>query len=289
MWRDYLFPETLDQALDLLVQHRGDARLIAGGTDLVLQSRQGRCPSSVMVDISRIPGLDRIEEVEGFVQVGAMVTHGQVARSPLIRARADVLAQACGQVGGPQIRNMATLVGNVVNALPAADGAVALFALDAEAEVVGCDGRRWVPIADLYESVGVCTIDSCAEIVAALRFRPLESHQRSAFQRLSTRRSLALPIINAGVVLGIQDDRFVDARIAVGPVAPRPFRAARAESELVGEAVAEEVIAAAAELAAADARPRDSFVRGSKAYRGAMVAVLVRRALLQASGLAQEA
>ena len=286
MWREYLFPESVDLALDMLIQHQGDARLIAGGTDLVLQSRQGRCPSRVMVDISRIPGLDSIGEQSGYIQVGAMVTHGQVAGSPLIRSRANVLADACSQVGGPQIRNMATLVGNVVNALPAADGAVALFALNAEAEVVDCDGQRWIPIADLYESVGVCTIDSCAEMVRALRFRPLEPHQRGAFQRLARRRSLALPIINAAAVLGIQGGRFVDARIAVGPVAPTPFRAARAESELVGKAATAEVVARAAELAAADARPRDSFVRGSKAYRGAMVAVLVRRALSQASGLA---
>ena len=286
MWREYLFPETLNQALDLLAQYQGDARLIAGGTDLVLQSKHGRCPSHVMVDISRIPGLNDVEERGGYLQVGAMVTHGQISCSPLIRSKATVLADACAQVGGPQIRNMATLVGNVVNALPAADGAVALFALNAEAQVVDCDGQRWIPIADLYEGVGLCTIDSCDEMVTALRFLPLESHQRGAFQRLATRRSLALPIINTAVVVGIEDGHFSAARIAVGPVAPTPFRAARAESGLLGRVVTAEVIGRAAEVVAADSRPRDSYVRGSKGYRSAMVAVLVRRALSQASGLA---
>lgn len=281
MWRAYLTPTTLEEALAMLAEHRGEARIIAGGTDLVLQSQQGKCPSTVMVDITRLPGLDQIAERDGYLQIGALATHGQVASSPLIRERAEVLALACGWVGGPQIRNVATLVGNVVNALPAADGAVALFALDAEAEVVNPRGRRWLPIAELYRGVGLCTIDSCVELVTALRFRALGPGQRSAYERLAPRRVLALPIVTVAAVIEIAEGRFVEARIAVGPVAPTPFRAVRAEAALVGQPVTAEVIAQAAALAAADAQPRDSATRGSREYRLDMVEALVRRALSQ--------
>ncbi|MGB5934040.1 MAG: FAD binding domain-containing protein, partial [Anaerolineae bacterium] len=157
MWDEYLFPASLDEALEMLEAHGGEARIIAGGTDLVLQSQRGQCPAKVMVDITRIPGLDHIEERDAVIYIGAQVTHGGVAASPLIRSRAGVLVEACGSVGGPQIRNVGTLVGNVVNALPAADGAIALFALDAEVEVAERAGRRWTPIATLYAGVGLCT------------------------------------------------------------------------------------------------------------------------------------
>jgi CO/xanthine dehydrogenase FAD-binding subunit len=283
VWQNYLFAESVDHALALLAQHEGAARIIAGGTDLVLQSHQKKCPSTVMVDVTRIPGLGGIEERDGHIEIGALATHGQVAASPLIQTMGRVLAEACAKVGGPQIRNMATLVGNVINALPAADGAVALFALDAEAQVVDDTGSRWIPIDDLYAGVGVCTIDSCVEMVTALRFASPSPGQRGAFERLARRRSLTLPIVNAGVVVDIEEGRFADARIAVGPVARTPFRAKRAEDVLRGSEVSAEVIGQAAELAQADARPRDSYVRGSKGYRSAMVQVLVRRALLRAS------
>ena len=129
MWDSYLVASSVQDALEKLASLDNSARIIAGGTDLVLQAQRGKCLARAMVDVSRIPGLKTIQEQDGYVTLGATVTHAQVAQSPLIRRKALVLAQACASVGGPQIRNVATLVGNVVNALPAADGAVALFAL----------------------------------------------------------------------------------------------------------------------------------------------------------------
>jgi len=294
----YLFPSSVDEALDLLAEHRGHSQIIAGGTDLVLQARSGKCQATVLVDVTRIPGLDRIEERDGYIVLGAQVTHAQAMRAPLIRQRAGVLAQACSTVGGPQIRNVGTLVGNVVNALPAADSAVALFALDAELEVaeadtqcpaqptVCVDGRRWLPIAALYAGVGVCTLDRCGQVVTAIRFRPLPERAGSAFERLAKRRALTLPVLNAAAVVELDDGRFHRARIAVGPVAPTPFRATAAEESLAGQPVTPETIAGAARLAARDAQPRDSLLRGGQEYRTDMVAVLVRRALARAIELA---
>lgn len=279
MWDDYLFPRSVDEALEMLEARGGDARIIAGGSDLTIQSQRGRVPAKVMVDITRIPSLGRIEERDGLIYIGARVTHAQIAASLLIRSRAKVLAEACGSVGGPQIRNVGTLVGNVVNALPAADGAMALFALDAEAEVAERTGRRWAPIADLYAGVGRCTVDSCEAMITQLRFPALGESEAGAFERLAKRKALILPILNAAVVVGMDGGKVERARIAIGPVATTPFVATEAGSTLIGAVPDEGSIAEAARLASEAAQPRDSLLRGTAAYRKSMVQVLVRRAL----------
>ena len=282
MWDTYIFASSIDDALSKLAKLGDQARLIAGGTDLVLQAQRDQCPARAMIDVMRIAGLDEIREEGGYIIVGATATHAQIAASPLIRRAAGPLAQACASIGGPQIRNVATLAGNVVNALPAADGAVALFALDAQVEVATLSARRWIPILELYRGVGQCTLDPCAEMLTAIRFRPLDASAGHAFQRLARRRAMALPIVNAAVVVRLHGSRVTEARIAVGPVAPTPFRAARAEHELLGQAPTMLRVAEAARLAARDARPRSSPLRGTGAYRTAMVEVLVRRALVAA-------
>ncbi len=284
MWDRYLMARTIDDALEKLASFQGQARLIAGGTDLVLQAQRGQCPSRVMVDITGIPGLDRIYEQDGWIHIGAAATHAQVAASSLICRQAAVLARACGSVGSPQIRNVGTLVGNVVNALPAADGAVALFALNAQAEVATLKERTWLPISDLYENVGVCTIDPCVQMVTALRFRPLSANAGTSFQRLARRQALALPMLNVAVVLDAQNGVCVDARIVVGPVAPTPWRAVSAEQYVIGRPVADTTWDEAARLAMAEAHPRSSPLRGSAEYRTAMVEALVGRGLREAAG-----
>jgi len=283
MWREYLFPRSIREALEVLNAHGGDARIIAGGTDLVLQRKQGTCAASIAVDISRIPNLDTIKASPNHILIGAMVTHGQVAASPLIRDHAPVLAQACGKVGGPQTRNVGTLVGNVINGLPAADSAIALTALDAEAEVTSTEGAEWQSVRSLYLGVGQTCVDSCAQIVTALRFRPLRSAQGNAYERLAKRRSLILPILAVAAVAEVVDGRYGDVRIAMGPVAPIPFRAEAAEALLRGRPIGKEAIGLAAIEAAEAAHPRDSVLRGSHEYRQAMVEVLTQRALARAT------
>jgi len=281
-WTAYLFPQSVEEALEMLSAHAGRARLIAGGTDLVLQAQRGQCPAEVMVDITRIPGLDFLEEREGWIWIGPQVTHGRIAASPLIREKAGVLARACGCVGGPQVRHVGTLVGNVVNAMPAADGAVALFALDAEVEVADRSGRRFFPIAELYAGVGRSRVDATSQMVTVIRFRPLPPGSGWSYRRLAQRKALILPMLNVAVTAEVEEGRFRRVRIAMGPVAPTPLRAHAAEEALLGRPAGEEAIAEAARLAREAASPRDSVLRGSAEYRRAMVAVLVRRALQEA-------
>ncbi|MGC8874037.1 MAG: FAD binding domain-containing protein [Chloroflexia bacterium] len=283
-WKEYLFPRTVEEALEMLTAHDGKARLIAGGTDLVLQVERGQVHVEVMVDITRIRGLHRIEEREGWICIGPQTTHAQVAAFPLVKKKAGILAQACRSVGGPQIRHVGTLVGNVVNAMPAADGAVALFVLDAELEVTDRTGREWHPIAHLYAGVGRCRVDPCAQMVTSIRFRPLPPEAGWAYLRLAQRKALILPMLNVAVVVEVEGGHFREARIAIGPVATMPLRATDAEEVLRGAPVDEASIAEAARLAQEAASPRDSVIRGSAEYRKAMVGVLVRRALEQAVG-----
>jgi CO/xanthine dehydrogenase FAD-binding subunit len=282
MWTEYLYATSVSDALEKLRACSGAARIIAGGTDLVLQSERGQSASGVVVDITCIPGLSFIEERDGWVLIGPLVTFAQASVSPLIRQRAGLLAIASGHVGGPQIRNAATIAGNVVNAQPAADGAIALSALDAELEIAEIGQRHWIPIGAAYRGVGDSGIDSTCQMVTGIRFRPLAQSSGYGYQRLSPRRALTLPSVVVAVVVETGDGVIRSARIAVGPVAPAPFRALDAEGYLAGKPASEAISTYAGELAALRAEPRDSLIRGSREYRTAMVSVLVKRALMSA-------
>ncbi|MCR4408031.1 MAG: FAD binding domain-containing protein [Anaerolineae bacterium] len=282
MWQNYLLPASVEEALEMLADYNGRARLVAGGTDLILELREGKRQIETLVDVTRIPGLDAIVLDSGMITLGAAVTYRQVIDSPLLQAKAAVLVEASRKVGSPQIRNVGTLVGNVVNAMPAADGAIALFALGAELEIASPAGRRRVPIEALYEGPGQSKVDPSREMVTAIRFPALGENQGSAFERLARRKALALPVLNVAVVVMLDRDAFADARLAIGPVAPTPFRARQAEETLRGAPANPEMIQQAAEMAASEARPRSSLLRASAAYRQETLKVLVRRALTRA-------
>lgn len=291
MVSDYLFPTSVDEALSMLECCGGKGRVIAGGTDLMLQIKEGRRDVDTLVDITRIPELHGIRELDdGTIWIGATTTHREVWESPIIQARAAVLAQACRAVGARQIQNVGTLGGNVVSAMPAADGSIALMALSAEAEIATKAGRHWVNLEEVFSRPGLCKIEPTAELLVALRFQGLSRRAGSAFERLARRRALALPILNCGVVVHVNPagDRFERVAIAVGPVAPIPFRARRAEALLAGESISDELIRAAAEAASEEAQPRSNPVRASREYRLEMVKVLVRRALERAIAQARE-
>jgi carbon-monoxide dehydrogenase medium subunit len=279
--RPYAVPDDLDDALELLQRAAGEARILAGGTDLMLDLRQGKRSAKTMVDISRLPGLDAIERQHDYISLGARVTHAQAAASPLVREKLPALARACASVGSPQIRNVGTLVGNIVSAQPGADGALALQAYETRVRVVGREGARTMPLAELYLGLGQCCVDSCNEIITHVMVAVPATAQLSAFQRLSQRGTLTLPVVNAAVGLVMDQDgrRVRSARVVVGPVASTPFRSRRAEEILQAAATVPEAFGPAARAAAEESRPRASLLRGGAEYRREMVAVMVRRAL----------
>ncbi|UCC75947.1 MAG: FAD binding domain-containing protein, partial [Anaerolineales bacterium] len=198
---DYVRASTVEEALATLASLRGQGRIIAGGTDLIIQLQRRERKFGCLVDVTRVPGLDEITLDDSYIIVGATVTHAQIERSPLIRERAPVLAEACSMVGSPQIRNVGTLAGNVVNAQPAADGSIALLAMDAEAQIVNLTGHQWVPLASLFVSPGVSRVDATTEMITAFRFRAQAPRESSAYERLARRKAVALPLINVAVRL----------------------------------------------------------------------------------------
>lgn len=199
-----------------------------------------------------------------------------------MQQNAAALAQASAAVGSQQIRNISTIVGNVVSAQPAADSAVALFALDAQVRVVSADGLTVMPIENLYAGIGKSTIDSTLSLVTAVLIKKVEPGEGSAFVRLEQRKALTLPMLNTAVKISVKDQRIKEARIVMAPVGIGPVRATESEAFLKDKMPSEEVLQEAGRLAAENANPRDSLVRGSRNYRLAVLPVLVRRALEQA-------
>jgi CO/xanthine dehydrogenase FAD-binding subunit len=288
-WEEYLVPTSLEEALAMLKERQGRARVIAGGTDLIIQLKKKEVTARCLVDVTNLDELKGIELEDGFIRVGACVTHQELASSSLIRERAAALAEGASQVGSPQIRNMGTVGGNIVNAQPAADTVVPLMALESEVEVVTATGIRREPLGGLCLGPGQCTVDSTAEILTGVWFRALGPNQGSAFERLAKRKALSLPILNAAAVVTLNNggDTFQEVRLAVGPVGPTPSRAFNAEEALRGATVEAQAIAAALELAAQEAQPRTNPVRGSQEYRQEMVKVLLRRSIERAVQMAR--
>ena len=282
-WERYLRPCHLSEALTLLEEYRDGAKIIAGGTDLLIQIRKREVNPRVLIDITQIPDLDRIKCEEGLIKIGALVTHHQVASSSLIREKALGLSQGASWVGSPQIRNMGTIGGNIVSGQPGADVTLPLLALNASVRVANKRGERTIPLSQFFEGPGKTVLDRNSEIATEILFPVLKEGETSLSLRLAKRKALALPILVASLVLSadLKKSRFNYVNIALGPVAPVPFRAREAEQVLASAPISEKVIKEAAQKAAQEANPRTNPLRGSGAYRKEMVAALVKRGLEQ--------
>lgn len=280
MWKHYIQVTSLDEAAAALAEHGAKARLIAGGTDLLIEMERGQRPGvEVVVDISRVAGLDTITEVDGWVRLGALVTHNDVVASDLLRRVALPLVQACWEVGAPQIRNRATVVGNLVTASPANDTISPLMALGAEVDIISAAGRaRRVPLSEFYTGLRK-TVLRPDEVVSAVWVRPLAQNERGIFLKLGLRRTQAISVVNVSAVVGLGAGGVVEsAAITLGSVAPTIIRVPAAETALIGQPLTAETTRAAAKAAADTPKPITD-VRGPAEYRTEMVAVLVTRAL----------
>lgn len=266
--------------LRLLTQYGRQARLINGGTDLLIElERRVRAPV-VLIDVSRIRGLDEIRLDKGMFHLGPSVTHNQVAGSPLLRERAYPLARACWEVGAPQIRNRGTIAGNLITASPANDTITPLWALGAQVTLKSAArGERVLPLAEFIRGVRQTTLEP-DEMLVDISFPALSQHERGTFIKFGLRRAQAISVVNVTIVLNFHRSHLEQARITLGSVAPTIVAAMEAEQYLASKPLDEVTIAEAARLAVRAARPIDD-IRGTAAYRGELVRVLVGQALHQ--------
>jgi len=282
-WQNYYLAHSIPDALQALTACDGPARLIAGGTDLLLDLQQGRHPPlDTLVDITAIPEMRLIELRGGELFIGAGVTHSQIVASPLLAAHAPALVEACGLIGGPQVRNVATLGGNVAHALPAADGAIALLALNATAEITTLGGARRLPLIELYRGPGLSALEPRRELLSGFYLATRQSGQASAFQRVMRPQGVALPVLNMAVWLQREGDLLTNVRIAVGPAGPKPVRARAAEAVLRGRPFSPAHLKPALEALLAEVQLRTSPHRATATYRRRLSGVLLESVLTRA-------
>jgi CO/xanthine dehydrogenase FAD-binding subunit len=287
-WEQYLRPGTLEQALTILAEADGSARIVAGGTDLLLDIQQGRHPPvSRMVDITGIPELQAIAATDEEIYLGAAATHSTIVEDPLLKEHAACLVEACGLIGGPQVRNVATIGGNVAHALPAGDGTIALLALDAQAQIASRDGRRWSDLEHLFRGPGETTFDRSREILVGFRLKKRRAGETSAFRRIMRPQGVAIAILNMAVWLSRPGGSIVeDVRVAIGPAGPRPLRARETEAVLRGRELSEDVLVWATDALLREAHLRTSPHRATLEYRRHLTGILLRRTIRAAVGTA---
>lgn len=279
MWKEYINASSTEQILEILADKREKARIVVGGTDLVLEMRQGMHQEvDTLIDISRVPGYDLISrDDQGRIHLGPTVTHNHCVASQIIRDDALPLALSCWEVGAPQIRNGGTIVGNLVTASPANDTIVPLIAQGAVLRLRSLSGERTVALEDFYTGVR-STVLQPDELVTEVIFSGLETNQQGTYLKMGLRKAQAISIVNMAAVLTLEGTMVRKASITMGAVAPTIIHVPEVEEYLEGRELTEDVLQKAGELAKTAVSPIDD-VRGTAAYRVAISDVLVRRGL----------
>ncbi len=301
---DYIKPKTLDEAIALLNQYGEKATLIAGGTDVIVMTKQKKMAPEVLISLRGVPGLDSMT-YNGALRLGPMVTHRALEKSELIRKDFSALADAVDSLGSIQIRNVATVGGNICTAAPSADTACPLLVLDAKLRLKGSRGERTVPIHQFFAGPGQTAL-SHAEILTEIEIPHPLPNTGSAYWKHQRRLALDLPILGVAVLISLnkanvscselfrvpsstsallqrlEQEGLIcrEIRIALGVAAPTPMRAEQAENLLRGKKISDRIVGEVAEAAAKEAQPRDS-VRGEAWYRRDMVRVLVKRMVIK--------
>ncbi|HSG45447.1 MAG TPA: FAD binding domain-containing protein [Anaerolineales bacterium] len=279
MWHNYINATNIDDVLKALSEHGERARIVAGGTDLLLELERGvRKDIDTLIDVTRIPNLDQITlDEDDIIHLGPLVTHNHCVASKLIRERAYPLARAAWEVGAPQIRNRGTVAGNLITASPANDTITPLMALHASVTLQSVNGTRTIPLKEFYTGVRK-TVMQPDEILVDISFPAMDSSQQGTFIKLALRRAQAISVIDVAIILDIQSDSVKSASITLGAVAPTIIHAEEAEAYLIDKQLTDEVIEEAARITMEASKPIDD-IRGSAAYRREMVRVCTLRGL----------
>jgi CO/xanthine dehydrogenase FAD-binding subunit len=275
---EYLKPKTVNEAISLLESHGEKGRYIAGGTDVIVKIKEKKMAPDFLISLRHIPDLAYIHrDPEGVLRLGALTTHRMLEQSSLIRRYYPCLFDAVENIGSVQIRNVATLGGNICNAVPSADGVIPLLVLGAQVTLVGTKGKRSLPLKSFFLGPGL-TLMEAGEIVTEFFIPPLPADSSAGYVKHTRREAMELPIVGVGIFLALGPDlkTCAKARIGLGVAAPTPIRAYSAEEFLQGQELSEAALTEAGRIAAKETKVRDS-IRGQAWYRREMVETLVRR------------
>jgi aerobic carbon-monoxide dehydrogenase medium subunit len=276
---DYHTPASVPEAVKLLSALGKDAKLLAGGTDLILAMKRHTVAPSHLINLKTIPGLSGIKADANGLSIGALTTMAEIEGSAIIKETYTPLWDAACVMASPQVRTLATIGGNLVSAVPSADTAPPLMVLSAQAHITGPSGERVCPVEALFAGPSACSI-APGDIVTRITI-PVPAG-KGAYLKLMRRAALDLALVGVAAYVNL-DARNVctNVKIALGAVAPTPIRAAAAEAALLGKTLTEETAASVGNIAGTECRPITD-VRASQEYRCSMVEVLTKRALLQA-------
>lgn len=277
---DYISAADLQSAMNILAKEAGNACPVAGATNVVVKAQSGRLKDKLLVGIDGLDELRGIREAGGFIQIGALTTLAEIAKSELLKEQANVLWQAAQVFADPVIRNRATIGGNIADASPTSDTAPPLLVLNAEVVVQSLRGERVLALDDFF--INVCsTALQDDELITAVRFRPCKT---GSFVKLGLRNAMAKTLISAAAIVRLDDKGKVEAcAIAMGSVAPRPIRARHAEQAINGKELTEETYAKLKEAVLKDIDPIES-IRASVFYRANVACTIAERAVRGAAG-----
>jgi xanthine dehydrogenase iron-sulfur cluster and FAD-binding subunit A len=282
MWETYHTVCSLEDALEILDTEKTRAKIIAGGTDLVLEIKKGVHPEvRTLIDINRIGGFDTIWEEGEYVHISPLVTHNQVLVSKILKDFAMPLVKAAQSIGAPQIRNIGTVFGNVITASPANDTISPLMALQAELLIQSKYEKKWVSILDFYQGVRK-TLLKANEMVTDLRFKKMTPNHKGSFIKYLLRNIHGISVANVTIILEFKEEIITDVRISLGAVAPRIIRVNVAENFLIGKEINKDTIAETGKLCL-DAASPISDIRASEEYRDHLIPVLVEKAMNEIS------
>jgi carbon-monoxide dehydrogenase medium subunit len=284
----YVSAKDVGHAVALLGEHGAGAKVLAGGTDLLVELKFATHGPEIIVDVSRLAELKNITIIDEGLCIGALVTHADIIRSPIIRSMFPALADAAHSIGAVQTRNLGTLGGNLMTCVPSMDSGPTLMALDARVTYLSRRGRSHVPLTEFVVAPRKTSLAS-DELLTEIVIPKANFGKPVAFHKFGLRKGQALALVNAAVAFWVDRDKssFAQPRIALGAVAPTVMRATRAEAFLEGKTISNEAMAEAGRIAATEAKPINDF-RASADYRRDLVAVLTQRALQSAYARASD-
>ena len=277
IWKNYQLTYSLPEAVEAYQQAEKPAQFVSGGTDLLLEMQQGvHLPITTLIDLNHISEMRELKILGNKIFIGAAVPVSQITNSPIIRKHAMAVAEATGLIGGPQVRNSATLGGNVAHALPAADGMISLVAMDAIALIYSHVGYSRRNILELFKGPGVSTLAN-NEILVGFEIPSSQPDEGSAFDRVMRPQGVALPILNCAVWLRKSGDIIDDIRITFGPSGPTPSRAFQVEEKFRGHSLNSDVISTAKASILETVKFRTSRMRATAEYRYHLAQALLEK------------